>query len=227
MEMTAEKIIGDVEAHWPQVFSDAIARGRGLILFSGTRESQVSLLDSSVALKNPKSKVIGLDRLPVNGSLKDADIVIYRGPTDPASTLELINFAEEGRLVIQAVMSPSVVGSLHKVFSTLNQDKHLIWRFVDQLALVLTQMKIKDINERDFFVHEVMLTTPAIKKCLLSKDVESLESQLKENTEDQGMVSLNQNLLKLLIRRRIDLKTAFLMTRDPENLDQLLKRVGI
>ncbi|MGE5085298.1 MAG: hypothetical protein ACM3MG_03295 [Bacillota bacterium] len=45
--------------------------------------------------------------------------------------------------------------------------------------------------------------------------------------ENSGILTLNQSLLQHLIRRRIDLKTAFETSREPDHLDQLLKKVGI
>jgi Tfp pilus assembly pilus retraction ATPase PilT len=225
MELVKENF--GAEIHWPQIFSDSLERGEGLILFSGTRDSQLSALDATIVQKAPKARVISLEKSVSGAAAKDADIILYKGTCDAAATVDLINLAEEGRLVIQTVMAPSVVSSLHKVFSTLGTQPHLIWRYVDQLTLILNQMRLTDINERDLFIHEIMLATPAIKRNLLNRNIEELDELLKENKEDLGMVSFNQTLLQLLIRRRINMKTAFLKTRDPENLDLLLKRVGI
>jgi twitching motility protein PilT len=225
MDMISEVENRGVETQWPEVFTDTVSRGAGLIVFSGTRESQMELMNDAIIQAKPRASIVSVEK--INSNIKDADVVVYHGTCDTASTLELMNLAEEGRLVVQTVMAPSVISSLHKVFSQLGAQPHLIWRYVDQLTLMLNQMKLKDLNNKEFIIHEVVLATPGIKKNLLSSQVDEIESVLKENKEDQGMVSFNQTLLKLLIRRKIDLKTAFQRTRDPENLDLLLKRVGI
>lgn len=215
---------------WPQAVQDCLQRQEGLILWSGTRHSRLGALELS--LKNLSlNRVFSTDKhLGLRGSeAQSADVVVYRGMCEMGSTMDLLHLSEEGRMVIQIVMAPSVISSLHKVLSVLQSEKnsHQLWRYVDQLQLMVNQVHLIDTHQRDFFAHEVVLGTPGVKKLLLDAQVSTIESQLRENAENQGMVSLNQILLQLMIRRKIDLKTAFLKTRDPDNLDSLLKRVGI
>lgn len=54
-----------------------------------------------------------------------------------------------------------------------------------------------------------------------------ITEQMQINGEKSGTRTMNQSLLQLLLRRRIDLKTAFLETNNPEEFDQMLKRVGV
>jgi twitching motility protein PilT len=42
-----------------------------------------------------------------------------------------------------------------------------------------------------------------------------------------GMVTLNQSLLNLILKRKIDIKNAFEESADVEELDSMLKKAGI
>lgn len=68
---------------------------------------------------------------------------------------------------------------------------------------------------------------PQVRGLIEDQDLKSLENLLTQAPENSGILTLNQSLLQHLIRRRVDLKTAFEVSRDPDNLDQLLKKVGI
>ncbi|MNT62914.1 hypothetical protein D3C72_2006780 [compost metagenome] len=77
------------------------------------------------------------------------------------------------------------------------------------------------------FAHEMMLMKAGLQTLLAKGEVSELTRQLVHAGEQSGQISLNQSLLQHLIRRRIDLKTAFETSFDPEALDQHLKKVGI
>lgn len=220
------------EVSWPQILLDQIARLEGMILFSGSRQAEPLAVIKAIRRQHGDKKIAvaaNLNSRVRSRELEEADIVIYHGLCEKDATLALLDLCEEGRLVVHIVMAPSVVSALHKVMSALvgEGEKHFLWRYVDQLSLMVNQMQVATVNESLMTIHEMILGTPEIKNLLLEKRISEIEQNLKDSPEDRGMVSFNQVLLKLLIRRRIDLKTAFQKTRDPEHLDLLLKRVGV
>ncbi len=220
------------EISWPQILLDQIARNEGLILFSGTRQAEPLAVIKAVRRQHPGKKILVTQELASKAhsrEIDEADILIYHGRCDKEAMLTLLDICEEGRLVVQIVMAPSVINATHKVMSALvgEGETHLLWRFVDQLSLMINQMQVTTTQDVAMTIHEMILGTPKIKYLLLEKKMSEIQNVLKESQEDRGMVSFNQVLLKLLIRRRIDLKAAFLKTRDPEHLDKLLKQVGV
>jgi twitching motility protein PilT len=42
-----------------------------------------------------------------------------------------------------------------------------------------------------------------------------------------GMMTMNQSLMKLVLKRRVDMQTAFANSSEPDELDKLLKQAGI
>ncbi len=229
---TSQDFESSLEASWPQILLDQIGRMEGLILFSGTRQAEPLAVIKAVRRQHPGKKIFitqTLESHVQSREFESADIIIYHGLCDRESMLTLLGICEEGRLVVQIVMAPSVISATHKVMTALvgQGETHLLWRFVDQLSLLVNQMQVVSTQGSALTIHEMILGTPKIKQLLLDKKMSEIETVLKESNEDRGMVSFNQVLLKLLIRRKIDLKAAFLKTRDPEHLDQLLKSVGV
>jgi twitching motility protein PilT len=86
---------------------------------------------------------------------------------------------------------------------------------------------VAGIGGERVFAHEVLLSKPDVRDFISDENLKGVEHLLVNSAENSGILTLNQSLLQHLIRRRIDLKTAFENSRHPDNLDQLLKKVGI
>lgn len=74
---------------------------------------------------------------------------------------------------------------------------------------------------------EVLLVTAKLRAPLREGRWEILDEEMKSSGEKTGMRTLNQSLLHLLLRRRIEMRTAFAESQNPDEFDHLLKKVGI
>ncbi len=147
-----------------------------------------------------------------------------------------LQLAEEGRMVIVHAATSSICSLLHRFFSLWpdSEKEHWHWRFSDKLQLLFSQVVIPRGLESESskvselsMAYEMALATPLVKKHLRAGDLNVFEADLRKTEDKSGFLSLNQSLLQLLIRRKIDITAAFETTRDPEDLDMLLKKVGI
>lgn len=157
------------------------------------------------------------------------DLVVFDGFSDDHSFEEALAFAERGYFVIYSMKSPSVTNALRRCLSVLTEKYgvHGAARLAEVLSMVSAQYPIDGIGGEKIFAHEVLTMKPQVRAMLENQDVKSLEALLATAGENSGILTLNQSLLQHLIRRRVELKTAFEVSRDPDNLDQLLKKVGI
>lgn len=242
------------ESNLPQILLETASRPQGLILFTGTRHAGMNEALQTL-LQNAESQgrhsvlihdAEELDWAPRRGLrflsdtdagtlagrrlLDTADQVIDLGPVVSASFERNLVLAEEGRSVVMVQKAPSPLTGLRRVLSCLNGAgrSHQLWRFCDQLQVMVGRMALKTQQGGEtVYAHEVLLLTPTLKAALAQENVEAFEQILREGDEGSGSVSFNQSLLQLLLRRKIDIKTAFEATRDPIHLDQTLKKVGI
>ncbi|ASD64108.1 twitching motility protein PilT [Bdellovibrio bacteriovorus] len=157
------------------------------------------------------------------------DMVVYDGFNDEESLLEALSLAEQGVFVIYSMKAPSVTNALRRALSTLGErfGEHGAPRLAEVLTMASGQYPVAGLSGEKVFAHEVLLMKPQVRGLIEDQDLKSLENLLTQAPENSGILTLNQSLLQHLIRRRVDLKTAFEVSRDPDNLDQLLKKVGI
>ncbi|WP_374079478.1 twitching motility protein PilT [Bdellovibrio bacteriovorus] len=161
--------------------------------------------------------------------LSGVDMVVFDGYGDEGSFEEALALAERGTFVIYSMKAPSVTNALRRCLSVLGDKygEHGAPRLAEVLSLASGQYPVAGLSGEKIFAHEVLLMKPQVRSLIEDEDVKSLENLMTNSPENSGLLTLNQSLLQHLIRRRVDLKTAFEVSRDPDNLDQLLKKVGI
>lgn len=161
--------------------------------------------------------------------LAGVDMLVFDGYDDDSSFAEALAFAERGLFVIYSMKAPSVTNALRRCLSLLTQKygHHGAPRLAEILTMAVGQYPTAGLGGEKIFAHEVLLNKPDVHALLADENLRAIESLLMEAAESSGVLTLNQSLLQHLIRRRIDLKTAFETSRHPDNLDQLLKKVGI
>jgi len=157
------------------------------------------------------------------------DMVVFDGYSDEESLPEALSLAERGVFVIHSMKAPSVTNALRRAVSVLadRYSDHGAPRLAEALSLAAGQYAMPGLSGEKIFAHEVLLMKPQVRALIEAEDLKGLEQLLTHSPENSGILTLNQSLLQHLIRRRVDLKTAFEASRDPDNLDQLLKKVGI
>jgi twitching motility protein PilT len=156
------------------------------------------------------------------------DLVVYDGFSDD-KFLEALNLAEQGAFVIYSMKAPSLENTLRRCFSVLQKAYGVqgAARWAEVLSLVAGNYGMSGLNQERIFAHEILPVKPQVRALLEQEDCRGLLQLMAQAADNSGLLALNQSLLQHLIRRRIDLKTAFEISRDPDNLDQLLKKVGI
>lgn len=161
--------------------------------------------------------------------LAGADVVIFDGYADEETFLEALALVERGVFVIYSMKAPSLTNALRRCLGALSEryGEHGAPRLAEVLSLVFAQYAMAGLNNERIFAHEVLLMKPQIRELIETENLKNIEALMLTAPENSGLLTLNQSLLQHLIRRRVDLKTAFEASRDPDNLDLLLKKVGI
>lgn len=246
---------GRQDIHLPPSVLETCARMKGLVLTSGPGEAgQVWALHRLLQKLSEDKSFTGVVFSPKafpqirenqacflyhNGQfsrkedqqslLAGVDMVVYDGYDDDASFEEALAYAERGLFVIYSMKAPSVTNALRRCVSTLSEkyDRHGAARFAEVLSMAVGQYPVAGLSGEKVFAHEVLPAKTEVREFIAEENLKSVEQLLIHSAENSGILTLNQSLLQHLIRRRVDLKTAFEASRHPDNLDLLLKKVGI
>ena len=237
----------------PQVLVDACLKKKGLILLVGNRYSHINktlaslrkkweqaLTGASVCLAREEFAELekykyticsygNLNEAKTRRLISESSVLVFENILFEDELMAAVNFCEEGRLVIVHISSSSIINALHRVYGLAlqTQNPHLLWRVIDNLNLLFSQTTIALPKMEAAYAHELVLASSEVKRCLWQGQLSEFEELMKNSGENSGIVTMNQSLLQLIIRRRIEIKTAFEICRDPIDLDHLLKKVGV
>lgn len=239
----------------PPSLIDNCKRMRGLVVLSGPGESgQVWALQKILQSMSEEKSFVGLIYSPKafpqvreekscfvyhNGTFQTpeeeevlmagVDMVVFSDFADDQTFEKALALAERGFFVIYSMKAPSITNALQRCLSALESTgtEYGAARLAEMLTLSAGQYQMSGMQGENVFAHEVLVVKPEVRKLVTSRSFSEIETLLTRSAENSGILTLNQSLLQHLVRRRIDLKTAFETSRDPDNLDILLKKVGI
>ncbi len=244
----------EIELSLPTVFLETLSRRQGLILLAGpvhpyktnTLAQTLYRLNKDYAfhcavfskqafpgIPEEKASFVyqstSVTDAAENGFFSGADLVVLHETVTAHSLTQAMDLCDEGKMVMMTIASHSLMSAFHKCLELLSErpNPHSLWRFAEHLKMAISQHSMTSLSEDTILGFEMLLNTPQMKTALGQGQLASLEDLLQTQQEKNGVLTLNQSLLQLLIRRKIDVKQAFLVTHDPDGLDQLLKKVGI
>lgn len=88
-------------------------------------------------------------------------------------------------------------------------------------------LRLSSHGDQIFPSYEILIGTPEIRAALGAASWSELAEIMKTTGEKTGMRTMNQSLLQHLLRRKMEMRTAFELSPEPEDLDRLLAKVGI
>lgn len=243
------------ELHFPPLLVENLGRLRGLNLLAGVNDStQVwalyKLLQKFASEKNFTAAIISQNPFPQlkedkaafvyhNGVFNSQEekqaffagiqVIVFDGFLDDGRAMEALELAEQGYCVIYSMRSPSLLNAIRRCTSLMFKSfgDQGVARFAEMIHLAVGQYGMTGITSDKVLAYELLPIGPEIRTHIYQNNFSEIEKILTHAQENSGILTLNQSLLQNLIRRKIDLKTAFEVSRYPDILDQLLKKVGV
>jgi twitching motility protein PilT len=229
----------------PGLLIDSVTRGQGLHLICGPRRSgKTSALKSLINSMAGKNKVIAIysdeeimgiedsgnlvsqlsiQQLRSNGILNSADVVILDSQKDLLCE-EALALAEQGVCVVMTLPFMNLQIGLQRFLdlssgSTPSKARRLAMVIRSGLGIRL----LSGIDSPLQGAFEFLVSNSNVQKNLLEwgnqQSLTGFDSWMNQ--------TMNQTLFQLLMKRKIEIKIAFDNSPNPEELDVMLKKVGI
>ena len=234
----------------PSSFKSVLNLQSGLVLFSGPASSGKTttlsaIIDytnrnhrySIVTIENPVEYIFtnGKGLLTQLNSVKSGviehlspKIVLIRNIKNIKNLKKAIELVNSGCLVYGEVNSASSVGAIELLRNSLKNKEqlHLEGQLLSSLKAVVSQRLVASAKKTLVPVSEVMFLDKEIRKAILLDDIERAAELIRLDHENLGNFSFNQALMNDVIKRKIDVKQAFLASPKPEELDSMLNKAG-
>jgi twitching motility protein PilT len=132
-------------------------------------------------------------------------------------------------LVFGTLHTNSAVQTLNRIVNVFPSDQQERIRVLLSFVLqgIVCQQLLPCLQGGRVAALEFLLLTPGIRNLIREGKIHQISGMMQVGQERTGMVTMNQSLIHLLMRRKIDMKVAFEASPEPEQLDQMLKKAGI
>ena len=160
---------------------------------------------------------------------QDPDYCLLGELRDLETIEAALNTAETGHLVFGTLHTNSAISTINRIVNVFPSEQQERIRVLLSFTLqaVISQRLLPSLQGGRVAAIEFMLMTTSIRNLIREGKLHQVPAMMQVGQERTGMVTMNQSLMGLLIKRKIDVKTAFASSPDPDQLDGMLKRAGI
>lgn len=177
---------------------------------------------------------IGTDSISYKAALKhvlrqDPDVCLMGELRDLETIESAMIVAETGHLVFATLHTISAVQTINRVVSVFpaEQQDRVRVQLSFVLNAIISQRLVPAANGGLVAACEILIMNTNIRNLIRENKLHQVYGMMQVGQERSGMVTLNQALLKLVLKRKIDMRVAFEHSNEPEELDKLLKQAGI
>lgn len=245
----------DPKSSLSSVILDQVLKSKGLILITGpswsgkttlmskmvdvinqTRSSHIVIIESIVnrIYQMQKSVISSFEvgfnpiRNSIWHSLESVDVVAIDSIFSIDSLSQAMDLVESGKLVIMSLMVDGLYSLQNRINHLVNEEKREFFyeRLAQNLNLFVNQRLISSLQGQTVVAQEVILFNEKLRESFRIGDTREVMKYISSQGEREGMRSMNKVLLQLFLRKKIDLKQAFLSSPDIDELDQFLSQLG-
>jgi twitching motility protein PilT len=177
---------------------------------------------------------IGQDTTSFKGALRyvlrqDPDVVLVGEMRDLETIEAALTIAETGHLVFATLHTNTAVSTINRIIDVF--PPHQQDQIRNKLSFVIQGIVTQQLLARAgapgrCLAMEILIPNAAIRNLIRENKIHQIYGQMQVGQEKFGMVTLNQSLLNLYLRRFISLEQAVGQSTEPEELKTMIERAG-
>ncbi len=177
---------------------------------------------------------IGVDTVSYRSALKhvlrqDPDVCMMGELRDLETIDAAMNMCETGHLVFATLHTNSAISTINRIVNVFpaEQQDRVRTQLAMTLNAIICQRLLPSTKGGQVAALEILIMSPNIRNLIRENKLHQVYGMMQVGQDKSGMMTLNQALVQLILKRRIDVRSAFMNSSDPEELDKLLKSAGV
>lgn len=157
---------------------------------------------------------------------QDPDIIIIGEMRDPDTIMAALEVADSGHKVFSTLHTSSAVESIDRILGEVPpiEQERVRNRLADILRCVISQKLVPTLDGKRILAKEVMIMTPSIRAAIKNNNTGEIYQMINEGKK-QGMNTIEQDLARLYLEKKISVETAVSYANNKRRIQQLLKLV--
>ncbi|MEM1041161.1 MAG: PilT/PilU family type 4a pilus ATPase [Bacteroidota bacterium] len=155
---------------------------------------------------------------------QDPDIIVVGEMRDPETISSALEAADSGHKVFSTLHTSSAIESLDRMIAEYPHEEQdrVRNRLADTLRCVVSQKLLPKVGGGRVLCKEVLWITPSVRAAIKNENVGEIYQMIWEGGR-LGMVTLEQDLVRLLKERKIAPETAINFANNKRRLQQLIQ----
>ncbi len=157
---------------------------------------------------------------------QDPDIIMLGELRDPDTILTALEITDSGHKVYSTLHTSSAVESIDRIIgeTPVNEQERVRHRLADVIKCVISQKLVPSTDGKRVLCKEVMIATPSVRAAIKNNNTGEIYQMMSESGND-GMMTMEQDLKRLFLQRKITLETAINYANNKRRLQQILNIV--
>jgi twitching motility protein PilT len=155
---------------------------------------------------------------------QDPDIIMLGELRDPETILTALEITDSGHKVFSTLHTAAAVESIDRIIGETPpiEQERVRNRLADLIRCVISQKLIPSLDGKRVLAKEIMLGTPSVRAAIKNNNTSEIYQMISEGT-DLGMSSMEQDLKRLYMQKKISLENAMNYANNKRRLQQLLQ----
>lgn len=158
---------------------------------------------------------------------QDLDIMVIGEMRDPETILAALEVTDTGHKVFSTLHTSSAVESIDRIVAEVDESEQerVRNRLADVLTAVISQKLVPSLDGKLILVKEVLIVNANVKAAIKNNNTSEIYMMINQ-AEGEGMITLEQDLKKLYLKRKISLETGLQYANNKELFKQIIGAYG-
>lgn len=159
---------------------------------------------------------------------QDPDIVVIGEMRDPDTIMTSLEITDSGHKVFSTLHTASAVETIDRIIGEVPpmEQERVRLRLADTLSCVLSQKLVPSLDGKLALAKEVMVTTPSVRAAIKNNNTGEIYQMMAESA-DVGMTTLEQDLKRLYVAKKISLENALVAANNKRRFQQIMNLTAV
>lgn len=154
---------------------------------------------------------------------QDPDMIVIGEMRDPDTIMTSLEITDSGHKVFSTLHTASAVETIDRIIGEVPpiEQERVRLRLADTLTCVMSQKLIPSLDGKLAMAKEVMVMTPSVRAAIKNNNTGEIYQMMAE-AADQGMMTLEQDLKRLYMQKKISLDNAIVNANNKRRFQQIM-----
>jgi len=155
---------------------------------------------------------------------QDPDIIVIGEMRDPETIMSALEVTDTGHKVFSTLHTSSATESIDRIVAEIHptEQERVRNRLADVLISVVSQKLVPSLDGKRVLAKEVLIVTPSVKAAIKNNNTSEIYMMINQGAP-QGMITMEQDLLRLYAERKISKENAISYANNKTRILQLMK----